>query len=110
MAAGQDSRDERQCSSGHQLPPENGADRPAQVAKHGVLDLRPKQSARSIAFEGNKGQFAAVRQGLDFAALFLPEPVEQRLELIEARVVDDELAAARFCAGPYAYGGAELPA
>ena len=56
------SGNERQSDGGQQLPPENGAYRLAQSAKHGVGILRAEQSPASIAIRRGMGQFAALRQ------------------------------------------------
>ena len=50
MGTGPKPGNEHQCGGGQQLPPENRAYRPAQVAEHGSGIFRPLQSARSIAF------------------------------------------------------------
>jgi hypothetical protein len=61
MDAGQTSGNERQYGSSHHLPPENGAYRLAQVAKHVFGILRDGQNKISIALERGTGQFAAPR-------------------------------------------------
>src|SRR6185295_15824763 len=95
-----------QCGGGQQLPPENGAYRLAQVAWHGVdFRLRPGKPGKYslVARYGSICRVAAKTRLRGESV----ELAQQRIQLVERRVLDHQLAAARFQTGLYFYGGAE---